>query len=99
MYIYMINKARQRYTPRTAFSFFKEKTALGGIRTHDTPRSRRALYQLSYQGNSHVPITLPLNVYITSVRESSVLTQTELQLWLFTGEGGGVKEEGGGEGE
>ena len=27
---------KQRYTPRTAFSFFKEKTALGGIRTHDT---------------------------------------------------------------
>ena len=23
------NQARQRYTPRTAFSFFKEKTALG----------------------------------------------------------------------
>ena len=50
--LYMINKARQIYTPSTAFSFFKEKTALGGIRTHDTPRSRRALYQLSYQGNS-----------------------------------------------
>ena len=31
---------------------FKEKTALSGIQTHDTPRSRRALYQLSYQGNS-----------------------------------------------
>ena len=46
--MYMINKARQRYTPRTAFSFFKEKTDLSGIRTHDTPRSRRALYQLSY---------------------------------------------------
>ena len=29
------NQARQRYTPQTAFSFFKEKTALGGIRTHD----------------------------------------------------------------
>ena len=37
------------YTPRTAFSLFKEKTALDWIRTHDTPRSRRALYQLSYQ--------------------------------------------------
>ena len=28
------------------------RTALGGIRTHDTLQSRRALYQLSYQGNS-----------------------------------------------
>ena len=34
------NQARQRYTPRTAFSFIKEETVLGGIRTHDTPRSR-----------------------------------------------------------
>ena len=50
-YIVHDNQARQRYTPRTAFSFFKQKTALGGIRTHDTPHSRRALYQLSYQGN------------------------------------------------
>ena len=25
VFTYMINKARQRYTPRTAFSFFKEK--------------------------------------------------------------------------
>ena len=31
---------RQIYTPRTAFSVFKEKTALGGIRTHDTLHSR-----------------------------------------------------------
>ena len=28
------------------------RAALGGIRTHDTLQSRRALYQLSYQGNS-----------------------------------------------
>ena len=34
------------------FFFFKEKTALGGIRTHDTPQSRQALYQLSYQSSS-----------------------------------------------
>ena len=34
------NQARQRYT------------ALGGIRTHDTLRSRQVLYQLSYQGSS-----------------------------------------------
>ena len=47
-YIVHDNQARQRHTLRTAFSFFKEKTALGGIRTHDTPRSRRALFQLSY---------------------------------------------------
>ena len=36
-------------------SFFPEKgkrAALGGIRTHDTLLSGRALYQLSYQGNS-----------------------------------------------
>ena len=38
--------------PEQLSLFFKEKTALGGIRTHDTPRSRRALYQLSYQGSS-----------------------------------------------
>ena len=37
----MINKARQRYTPRTAFKK-KLPWALGGIRTHDTPRSRHA---------------------------------------------------------
>ena len=30
----------------------KERAGLGGIRTHDTPHARRALYQLSYQGNS-----------------------------------------------
>ena len=47
-YIVHDNQARQRHTPRTAFSFFKEKAALGGIRTHDTLRSRRALFQLSY---------------------------------------------------
>ena len=32
--------------------FFPRKNALGGIRTQDTLQSRRALYQLSYQGNS-----------------------------------------------
>ena len=31
-----------------SFLFFQEKTAPGGIRTHDTPQSRRALYQLRY---------------------------------------------------
>ena len=40
-------KSRQRYIHPGQLSI--EKTALGGIRTHDTPRSRRALYQLSYQ--------------------------------------------------
>ena len=44
------DKQAQRYTPRTNFSFFKEKTALGFEST--TPRSRRVLYQLSYQGGS-----------------------------------------------
>ena len=34
---YTINKARQIHTPRTAF---KERTAVDGIQTHDTPRSR-----------------------------------------------------------
>ena len=36
----------------TQDSFLFLKTALGGIRTHDTLCSRRALYQLSYQGSS-----------------------------------------------
>ena len=31
--------------------FFFSRDALGGIQTHDTPASMRALYQLSYQGN------------------------------------------------
>ena len=36
------NKSKASIYTLGAFSFFKEKTALGGIRTHDTPRSRRA---------------------------------------------------------
>ena len=30
----------------------RRRASLGGIRTHDTLQFRRALYQLSYQGNS-----------------------------------------------
>ena len=45
-------QAKAKIYTQDSFLFFKEETALGGIRTHDTPRSRRALYQLSYQGNS-----------------------------------------------
>ena len=42
------------YAKASSFSFSNEKvrTALVGIRTHDTLQSRRALYQLSYQSNS-----------------------------------------------
>ena len=40
--------------PRHSCSLFSRGAALGGIRTHDTLQSRRALYQLSYQGNSAV---------------------------------------------
>ena len=41
------------YTQDSSFFSKKRRTAaLGGIRTHDTLQSRRALYQLSYQGNS-----------------------------------------------
>ena len=39
-------------TLRTPFSLFKEKPALGGIRTHNTPHSRQVFYQLRYQGSS-----------------------------------------------
>ena len=42
--------SKQRYTPRTAFSFSKEKNCLGW---DSTQHSRRALYQLSYQGSMH----------------------------------------------
>ena len=34
------------------FPWIKGRAALGGIRTHGTLQSRRALYQLSYQGSS-----------------------------------------------
>ena len=45
-------QSKAKIYTQDSFLFFKEKTALGGIRTHDVPRSRQALYQLSYQGNS-----------------------------------------------
>ena len=42
-------KANKSTTPRTALSFQgKKRAVLGGIRTHDTLQSRRALHQLSY---------------------------------------------------
>ena len=41
------------YTQDSSFFSKKRRRAgLDGIRTHDTLQSRRALYQLSYQGNS-----------------------------------------------
>ena len=39
------------YTQDSSFQK-RRRVTLGGIRTHDTLQSRRALYQLSYQGNS-----------------------------------------------
>ena len=41
-------------TPKTISRKEEERASLGGIRTrtHDTLQSRRAFYQLSYQGNS-----------------------------------------------
>ena len=37
---------------RQLFFSKERRAALDGIRTHDSLKSRRALYQLSYQGNS-----------------------------------------------
>ena len=45
-------KANKSTTPRTALSC----ALVGGIRTNDTLQSRRAVYQLSYQGNSAVTV-------------------------------------------
>ena len=47
MYIHKEGKA-EVYTQDS----FQRKTALGGIRTHDTLRSKQVLYQLNYQGSS-----------------------------------------------
>ena len=45
-------KTKQHNTTRPRQLFFKEKTASGGIRTHDRPLARRSSYQLSYRGSS-----------------------------------------------
>ena len=45
-------KTQQHNTTRPRQLFFKEKTASGGIRTHDRPLARRSSYQLSYRGSS-----------------------------------------------
>ena len=40
-------QTKQHNTTRPRQLFFKEKTASGGIRTHDRPLARRSSYQLS----------------------------------------------------
>ena len=54
--LYMLYIARKRQSKQANYIhvFLKKEsyTTLGGIRTHDALQSRRALYQLSYQGKS-----------------------------------------------
>ena len=78
------DNATQHNTTRPRQLFFKEKTASGGIRTHDRPLARRSSYQLSYRGSSagwaRITYTIQSNQSTSSItNQINWLTQTQYE--------------------